>query len=416
MSSSQTNKTLTFKAIVNDRDNWQRYQQQYASRVSAHQIAEVEKMLWCGTAKNGYATYICLNCGETKSVCFSCKSRVCTSCGKIHADEWAQSLTKRLFNVTHRHITFTIAAELWPILERTPNLRKVLFGAANRTLGKVLKMEAGLVMVMHPYGKDLKVNYHLHVLVTEGGMSNAGQWLAQPFLNYSSLRKIWQYECLSELRPQMPKSSATSQLIDRLFKTYRNGFYVHAKPQVTQAQGISRYIGRYIRHPAIADARILAYDGTVVTFFYEDHQGLRHEQTWPVLTFIHGVVRHIPPKHFKLVRYFGLYAPRKAAQVHSLLQHIGQMVGRVIRRLNWRTRIQRDFNHDPLRCPRCGRTDMLLYTLTVRSRGQLKTIGGLKWLFKRGILREADRAPPPKPVPLPRPAVHQFAFALEVAP
>ncbi len=418
MSSSQTNKTLTFKAIVTDRDNWQRYQQQYASRVSAHQIAEVEKMLRCGTAKNGYATYICLNCGETKSVCFSCKSRVCTSCGKIHADEWAQSLTKRLFNVIHRHITFTIAAELWPILEDTPNLRKVLFGAANRTLRKVLKMEPGIVMVMHPYGKDLKVNYHLHVLVTEGGMSNAGKWFAQPFLNYRSLRKIWQYECLTELRQQMPKSSENSQLIDRLFKTYRDGFYVHAKPQVTQAQGISRYIGRYIRHPAIADARILAYDGTTVTFFYEDHEGLRHEQTWPVLAFIHGVVRHIPPKHFKLVRYFGLYAPRKAALVQAILHHIGRMLGRTISRLTWHSSLKRDFDYDPLQCPQCGQTGMVLYSLTVPDHGQLKTFGGFAWLFTRGDLLETSPIPRSSspPVPFPIPFTSQSTFALEVAP
>jgi hypothetical protein len=69
-----------------------------------------------------------------------------------------------------------------------------------------------------------------------------------------------------------------------------------------------------------------------VTFYYEDRQGVRHQQVLPVLEFIHGVVRHIPPKQFKMVRYFGLYAPRKAAQVQALLQHIGQMLGRVVRR------------------------------------------------------------------------------------
>ena len=82
-------KRWTFKTIVNDGANWVRYQEQYAGRVSAHQIAEVEKMLRCGQPENGYATYICLKCGETKRVCFSCKSRVCTACGKVYADDWA---------------------------------------------------------------------------------------------------------------------------------------------------------------------------------------------------------------------------------------------------------------------------------------------------------------------------------------
>ena len=402
----------TVKDIISDGENWPRYQQAYAGQVSEHQLAEVEKMLACGDASQGFATYICLKCGATVRVCFSCKSRVCSSCGKVYADEWAQQLTSRLFNVTHRHITFTVPAELWPILEATPAWRKELFGAANRTLRKVLNAEPGIVMVLHPYGKDLKVNYHLHVLVTEGGLNAAGAWENQPFLNYAALRKIWQYECLSALRIVMPRNLETARLIDRLFVTYRKGFYVHAKPRVEEGQGISRYIGRYIRHPAIADARIVGYNGEQVTFFYEDHDGVRHEQTWPVLAFIHGVVRHIPPKHFKMVHYFGLYAPRKAAQVQALLQQLGQMLGRVVRRLDWRARIERDFGRDPLQCPRCGAADMELYSLTFRWQGQLKTIGGLRWLFKRGVLREPGVAPPSTPISLPEPLVRQLALGI----
>jgi len=240
-------KAWTVKDIVSDGDNWTRYQQTYAGQISAHQVAEVEKMLACGDPAHGYATYICLNCGETVRVCFSCKSRVCSRCGKVYADEWAQQLTSRMFNVTHRHITFTIPAELWSMLEAEPVWRKELFGAANRTLRQVLKAEPGIVMVLHPYGKDLKVNYHLHGLVTEGGLTEAGAWEDQPFLSYKALRKRWQYECLTAFRRVMPKNTETARLLDRLFRSYPKGFYVHAKPRVADAQGISRYIGRYLR-------------------------------------------------------------------------------------------------------------------------------------------------------------------------
>jgi hypothetical protein len=269
-----------------------------------------------------------------------------------------------------------------------------------------------MVMVLHPYGKDLKVNYHVHVLVTEGGLNEAGEWVAQTFLKYSALRKIWQYECLTEVCKVLPAERETRRLIDRLFKRYGNGFYVHAEPKVEDGQGISRYIGRYIRHPAIADTRILAYDGAMVTFYYEDHQEIRHEQTLPVLECIHGVVRHIPPKPFKMVRYFGLYAPRKAAQVRDIMQQIGKMIGRVVRRLDWRQRIQHDFDRDPLECPRCGVAGMELYKLTVRWRGQLKTFGGLKWLFERDSLIEVPEAPSPEPVPPQPPRAHQLALGL----
>lgn len=383
--------SLSFKDIVQDKDNWERYQVAYQGQATSHQRAEVEKMLGCGDPANGYATYICLTCGDQIQVCFSCKSRVCNSCGKVHADKWSEQLVSRLFNVTHRHITFTVPEVLWPLLEAHPDWRKELFGAANRTLRKVIEVEPGIMMVMHPYGKDLKVNYHLHVLVTEGGLNEEEEWVEQTFLKYEALRKIWQYEVLTALRRVMPRGFETKQVIDRLFRHHQSGFYVHAEPRVENGEGVSRYIGRYIRHPAIADTRLVAYDGEQVTFYFEDHEGTRHDRTLPVLEFIHGVVRHIPPKQFKMVRYFGLYAPRKAEKVRVIMQQIGKMIGRVVQRLNWRKRIQHDFERDPLTCPQCGETDMELYSLTVHSRGQLKTIGGMDWLFARGSLRQENK-------------------------
>ena len=149
---------ITFKTIVRDGENWERYQERYQGQVTAHQIAEVEKMLGCGNPENGYATYICLDCGEEKRVAFTCKSRVCSSCGKIHADEWSRQLVGRMFNVTHRHITFTLPDKLWPLLEGQPQWRKELFGAANETSRETMRGVPGIVMVMHPYGKDLSVS------------------------------------------------------------------------------------------------------------------------------------------------------------------------------------------------------------------------------------------------------------------
>jgi len=172
------------------------------------------------------------------------------------------------------------------------------------------------------------------------------------------------------------------------FLGYIIGFYVHAEPRVRNGQGVARYIGRYIRHPAIADTRIVAYDGERVTFYYKNRDGAREERTVGVLEFMHGVVRHIPPKQFKMVRYFGLYAPRQAEKARALLDEIGKMLGRAIRRLNWRSRIQRDFDRDPLKCVRCGEPNMELYSLTVPSRGGMITLGGMEWLFERKSLFE----------------------------
>ena len=383
---------LSVKRIIGDKDNWSRYKEAYADEVTKDQQKEVEKMLKCGDPSQGFATYICLGCGEQVSVPFSCKSRVCSSCGKVHADEWSKKLVGRMYNVSHRHITFTVPSELWSVLEKHPEWRKELFVGANETIREVMRSEPGAIMVLHPYGKDMKANYHLHVLMTEGGMNEKGEWEKQEYVSYKALRKVWQYQVLSQLRKKMKEAGEEDGLIDRMFRQYENGFYVHAEPRVKDGSGLSRYIGRYIRHPAIADSRIVKYDGQTVSFVYRERGGKKQEVTLPVLEFIHGVVRHIPPKHFKMVRYYGIYAPRKANKVRELMKAIGQVVGRAIRRLGWRERIWRDFKRDPLQCPKCGQAGMVLYSLTILVKGRLRTIGGLSWLIKRG-----DVVEPPQP-------------------
>jgi len=399
-----------FKEIVEDGDNWARYQESYAGEVTEDQRSEVEKMLGCGDESNGFATYICLDCGASKRVGFSCKSRVCSSCGKVYADEWAEELAGRLFNVTHRHITMTIASELWPKLEENEAGRKVLFEAADATLKEVMKCNPGIVVTLHPYGKDLKVNYHVHVLLSEGGMDEQGRWQAQSYISYEKLRKVWQYEVLTRLRSVLPATAENKALIDQLFVKYPKGFYVNGEPKVKDGKGVGRYIGRYLRHPAIADSRIVAYDGEAVTFVYKERKKphMHCKQKLPVLEFIHGVVRHIPPKQFKMVRYYGLYALRKKALVKKLMQQIGSMLGRGVRHLKWQARRLRDFHQDPLTCPRCRAPDMVLFALSVPWGGQMFTLGGWNWLFARGDLiespeaQDAYRVPPtPGPIQLP---------------
>ena len=387
----------------------------------------MEKMLDCKNPKNGFATYLCLDCGEDKKVPFTCKSRICSSCGKKYADEWAEELSGRLWNVGHRHITFTIPEELWSILEENEEWRKELFKAANATLKEVMEYKAGVVLTLHPYGKDMKVNYHIHALVTEGGIDKNGQWRSQPFIPYKKLRKVWQYEILTRLRSVMPKEYKYIKLINELFKRYKKGFYVNAEPKVKDGKGVGKYIGRYLRHPAIADSRILSYDGKDVTFSYRDRsesgKTIVRIKKVPVLEFIHGVVRHIPPKQFKMVRYYGLYAPRKKAKVKKLMQQIGSMLGRAVRKLTWRERRVRTFGQDPLTCPKCGSTDMVLYSLTIPDGDGLKTVGGASWLYARGdwIEPPPDSSSPPdncSPLPVsanPHPQPVQLSFAFSFA-
>ena len=103
-------------------------------------------------------------------------------------------------------------------------------------------------------------------------MTKKGEWVPVSFLEYGKLRRIWQYQLLSMVKRQLPKTWENSRLIDSLFKGHPEGFYIYAKRRVTKPKRIAAYIGRYLRHPAIAESRISDFnvETNMVTFWVEE--------------------------------------------------------------------------------------------------------------------------------------------------
>ena len=59
----------------------------------------------------------------------------------------------------------------------------------------------------------------------------------------------------------------------------------------------------------IALSRIDSYDGENVTFHYNRHEdNVFVKKTIPALDFISLLIQHIPEPHYKMTRYYGLYA------------------------------------------------------------------------------------------------------------
>jgi hypothetical protein len=106
-----------------------------------------------------------------------------------------------------------------------------------------------------------------------------------------------------------------------MFKEYPEGFYAYLPPEsrITSKRMIAKYVGRYVRHPAIANCRLYGYDGESVTFWYKDNQDVVHFRTMPVFEFIRSLVQHIPEKNFKMIRYYGAYCRRLKGGYAALL-------------------------------------------------------------------------------------------------
>ena len=74
-----------------------------------------------------------------------------------------------------------------------------------------------ILLIVHTFGRNIKFNPHVHMLMTEGGLTSDNDWIDIPFLPYGLLRKKWQYHLLTALKADLPKTRMNASLIDYLF-------------------------------------------------------------------------------------------------------------------------------------------------------------------------------------------------------
>ena len=343
-------------------DHWHGFLKIYENKIRSNVKKEVEKVLKCKDTKYGFIELKCDKCNTKKKIGFTCKSRFCTSCGKIYTDNWIDNMLGNLINVKHRHIVFTIPEELRKFFGIDRQRLKILPKCAARavtswmhSLNKKEEFTPGIVTVIHTFGRDLKWNPHVHMMVTEGGKGNITEWRHIRHISYESLRKRWQKILLDEVTSISGNTKEVKLIKNKLYKEKVKGFYVHAKTEIKSAKIAAKYVGRYVGRPAIAESRILKYDGKNVTYKYTRHEDNKViVETVHVYEFIKRIIRHIPEKNFKMIRYFGIYSRRSKCKV-NFIKMIDKMVLSIRKSIaNWENRILAITGVDPCKCPNCN--------------------------------------------------------------
>ena len=330
------------------------------------EIENISKMIHCGDPSYGGAFFACPDCGELKFVPFRCKSRFCPSCGNMYNQKRSFHMSCKLVNCVHRHCVFTIPEELRIYFLNNRSLLNCLFHSVRdvvlRMFHKQNKAELftpGFILVLHTFGRDLKWNPHIHCLLSEGGIGNSGLWRAKTHFNYTYLRNAFRTALLNLMEKKI--GSSFKKVKAKCYKEHKDGFYVYAKPNKCNPTIVAKYIGRYLGRPVIATSRIDAYDGENVTFHYNRHEDdQRVVETIPVMDFIARLIQHIPEKHFKQIRYYGLYA-RSRENDKKINLAIAKEKRKTILSFNrWRDCTLSSFGYDPLKCPCCGETMLFL--------------------------------------------------------
>lgn len=343
---------------------------------------EVEKIINCGNPDYGYALYVCDHCKKFVKVPFRCKSRFCNTCGVKYAQDRAFSMTKKSIRCKHRHIVFTMSDKLWPYFQKYRDLLDGLFEAASSSilswfyeLNKSQNFTPGIMCTLHTFGRDLKWNPHIHMLCTEGGAGNTEVFRIVKHINFKALRSRWQKLLLDYLQNNLPEKELIEfkLLKNQIYKEYNNGFYVYAKPDnISSINQTINYVVRYTGRPAMAQSRIIDYDGTYVTYYYERHEdGKRIEEKVHAYEFIKRLILHIPNKNFKVVRYYGIYAKthKQADKIFKLLNKSQIEIRNQLRK--WNLSIELSFGYDPTICD-CG-GNLIFFELKIKDPELLKS-------------------------------------------
>lgn len=344
---------------------------------------EIKKIIDCYNKDLGCSVYICPECNEVVFVGHTCKSRMCSSCGYKYKMSRVESILLTAYRCRHRQIVFTIPEHLrkyffYPFEE----MIHLLFLAVNLTIKSIfnesfkltkkglkkylskVKWTPGFFAFLHTFGRDLKWNPHIHILIAEIKLGSNNTCVKKEYFNFDALSLRFQKILLDLLSEKLGKSFDEEKR--KSYLKHKKGFYVYAeKKEFKSLKDGIEYVTRYCGRVPISENRIVNYDGKNVTFSYNDHKDNKYKEiTVTAEEFIFMLLRHIIPTQFKIIRYYGFY--RKKHTLHDKMVMLIQEFKRKVRKelLKYELSVLRYFNRNPYNCPKCDKRMNFAFEIT----------------------------------------------------
>jgi hypothetical protein len=369
--------TVTLQTIF--QDAYPRYEQTHA--LPSHVRRAARAIMQCRTAVLGGHVQACPD-GHVSRVWYnSCRHRSCPQCAYLQTERWLALQQARLLACDHYHVIFTLPHDLNPLwLVNAPVMTTLLFQAVRDTLGtlladpKYLGAQPGIIAALHTWSQTLVLHPHVHCLVTGGGLSPDGHWVAvrNGFLlparvvmavfrgkMLAAIRQAWVREELAlpeGLRPQ-----SFLNLLHRLGHPKKTKWNVRIMERYRHGAGVVTYLARYLRGGPIKNARLVAWDGDWVTFLHRTRQeegdarpATLQRMTLSVADFLQRWLLHVPTPQTRVVRSYGLYHPTHADAMAVCRAALGQPPVEVPAPLDWQTVGAQRGDAHPEQCPTCG--------------------------------------------------------------
>jgi len=360
-------------------DAFPAYEQRHP--LPAHVRRAARAIMQCRTAVLGGHIQACPD-GHIARIWYnSCRHRACPQCAYLQTERWLALQRARLLACDHYHVIFTLPHELNPLwLANVPVMTTLLFQAVRDTLGtlladpKYLGAQPGIIAALHTWSQTLLLHPHLHCLVTGGGLTPAGQWVAVRngfLLPARVVMSLFRGKMVDAIRqtlargalvlPEAMRPQQLLNLLNRLGHPTRTKWNVRIMERYRHGAGVVTYLARYLRGGPIQNARLVAWDGERVTFLYrarsEETDGedpMPQRMTLSIADFLQRWLQHIPVPQTRVVRSYGLYHPMHAEALTLCRTALGQPPVVVPACLDWQTVCAQRGEAHPERCPACG--------------------------------------------------------------
>jgi len=317
-------------------------------RLPPNQWKVLRAILACRTPVLGGHHYRCQHCGKEHFVPHSCRNRHCPTCQGASGFDWLDKQAELLLPIPYFHLVFTLPHELNPLIQQNrARFYDLLFEAASATLLEFgrnnLHAQIGITAVLHTWSQTLLDHYHLHCIVTGGGLRlNAPGWQRTPsywLFPIKALAKVFRGKFRDgarqlytggklEFHGQLQTLATPGQFETLLRQSCAKNWVVYAKRPFAGPAVVLAYLSRYTHRVGITNRRLLALDpaAQTVTFSYKDYadDSRKKEMTIALDEFIRRFRLHLLPERFVKIRHYGLLANRhrhdRIAQARVALQ------------------------------------------------------------------------------------------------
>jgi len=310
------------------------WRQAHQGHISLGQLKVMSAIETCRSAALGGHVLRCSSCEHQQIAYNSCRNRHCPKCQGSAAHRWLEARQADLLPVEYYHLVFTLPAPISDLgFSNQSVIYRILFKSAAATLQTTaadprhLGARVGLTLVLHTWGSAMTHHPHVHGIVPGGGLSIDGeQWIhCRPgfFLPVRVLSRLFRRLFLERLVEayqagelkffgQHQVLADARAFLDWIKPLQKIEWVVYAKRPFAGPEAVLAYLSRYTHRVAIANSRLLKFNGQGVTFKWKNYrskQRFRHKtMTLSTDEFIRRFLIHVLPGGFHRIRHYGLLA------------------------------------------------------------------------------------------------------------